>query len=110
MRAHKDSLGAFEQIVLTAVMSLGDGAYGRAIYDEACRVAGKDVNLGSTYVTLDRMEDKGYVVSWESEPIPERGGRSRRYYRLEHEGLRALEKAMAQSRRMVDIAKEWGMG
>jgi PadR family transcriptional regulator PadR len=44
---------------------------------------------GSVYPALRDLEDEGLVKSWDGEPIPERGGRPRRYYELTAEGRRA---------------------
>jgi len=86
-----ESIGQFEQIILTAILSLRDEAYGVTIHKKAVQLATpKNGALGAVYVTLDRLEDKGFVSSWVSEPTPERGGRAKRFYRLEALGGRAL--------------------
>ena len=55
-----DSLGQFEQLVLAAVLALGDDAYGVTIHAKIEELAHpKSVGLGAVYVTLDRLEDKG---------------------------------------------------
>jgi PadR family transcriptional regulator, regulatory protein PadR len=62
--ARVDSLGQFEQFVLTAILSLRDDAYGVTIQAKVAELAHpKAVSLGAVYVTLDRAEDKGYVAS-----------------------------------------------
>ena len=76
-------LGQFEQVVMTAIVTLGDDAYGVSIFRKAQElVAPRSVSLGAVYVTLDRMEEKGYLSSWLSDPTPERGGRAKRRYKL----------------------------
>ena len=76
-----NALGQFEQLVITAIIALGDNAYGLAIQAKLSEYyRDKEVNLGSVYVTLERLEDKGYVSSKFSDPIPERGGRSRQHH------------------------------
>jgi|SRR5579872_1530053 len=95
MREH---LGEFEQIVLLAILRLGDGAYGVPIRQEIEEKTGRSLTVGALYRTLDRLEDKGYVGSWFSDPTPERGGRSKRYFRLRTPGVRAL----AESREALD--------
>ena len=78
-----ESLGQFEQIILTAILSLRDEAYGVTIHEKAVQLAApKRISLGAVYVTLDRLEDKGLISSWLSDPTPQRGGRSKRFYRL----------------------------
>jgi DNA-binding PadR family transcriptional regulator len=68
------------------------------------------VVLGAVYATLDRLTDKGLLRSWMSEPRPERGGRSRRYFALEPAGERALRDAAETARRMCNVIEQrWGM-
>src|ERR1700677_1403260 len=113
-----DSLGQFEQLVLTPILTLREDAYGVTIPPKVKEVSPpKSVSLGAVYVTLDRLEDKGLVVSWLSDPTPERGGRSKRCYRLEALGERALEESAVTAKRIWDgiaairgkeWAKQWG--
>src|SRR5262245_44986051 len=96
-----DSLGQFEQLVMTAVLSLGDNAYGVTIHRKVEELAQpKAVSLGAVYVTLDRLEDKGFVSSWLSDPTRERGGRSKRHYRLQALGEHTLRESLAAAQRM----------
>jgi len=96
------SLGQFEQVILTAVLSLGDNAYGVTVRERAQSLAApKKISLGAVYATLDRLEDKGLISSWLSEPTPERGGRSRRHYRLEKPGEKALREAAGVAQRLM---------
>lgn len=83
-------LGEFEQMVLLAVLRLGDGAYGLAIRDELAAVTGREPSSGALYTTLDRLEKKGLVASREGESSSDRGGRARRYMRVTAEGRAAL--------------------
>jgi len=116
--AKPDSLGQFEQLVLTAILTLREDAYGLTIHSEVQELArSKTISLGAVYVTLDRLEDKGMVASWLSDPKPERGGRAKRCYRLEALGERALQESAATAKRVWDVvaeiwgkewAKEWG--
>lgn len=105
-----DSLGQFEQLVLTAVLTLGENAYGVTIHKKVQDLASsKSITLGAIYVTLDRLEDKGYVSSWLSEPTAARGGRAKRCYRLEAFGERALKESIATAHRMaVSVRPIWG--
>ena len=116
--AKPDSLGQFEQLVLTAILTLREDAYGVTIHAKVQELARpKAVSLGAVYVTLDRLEDKGLVASWVTDPTPERGGRAKRCYRLEALGERALQESAITAKRIWDIiaevwgkewAKEWG--
>lgn len=105
-----ESLGQFEQIILTAILSLRDDAYGVTIHEKAAELSNpKKISPGAVYVTLDRLEDKGLISSWRSDPTPERGGRSKRYYRLEALGERALEESAVTAKRVWEaVAEIWG--
>jgi PadR family transcriptional regulator len=83
-------LGEVEQLVLLATLRLGEDAYAVPIRALIESEAGVRVSRGTVYVTLDRLERKGYVVSWFSEPQAVRGGKARRYYRLRPPGLAAV--------------------
>ena len=86
------SLGQFEQLVLAAILSLRENAYGVTIQSKVAELADpKKISLGAIYVTLDRLEDKGFVTSWLTDPTSERGGRAKRCYRLEALGERGRE-------------------
>src|SRR6202035_5275240 len=93
-------LGEFEQIVLLSVVRLADGAYGVPIRRENEKRGGRKGAVGGLYSTLDRLEAKGYLSSWFADPTPERGGRSRRYFRVEPPGLEALARAKEMFDRM----------
>jgi PadR family transcriptional regulator PadR len=84
------ALGEFEQVVLLAVLRLGDEAYAVSIGDEILRCTGRTVSRGSIYITLDRLETKGHLKSRLADPTPERGGRAKRYYTLRPRALDAL--------------------
>lgn len=86
----REHLGELEQIVLLAVLRLDEDAYGVPIRREIERRAGRSLTVGALYRTLDRLEAKGYVTSRFGEPTAERGGRSKRYFRLRPVGLRTL--------------------
>jgi PadR family transcriptional regulator, regulatory protein PadR len=104
------AIGQFEQLILTAILSLRDDAYGVTIRDTVGALASpKSVSLGAVYATLDRLEDKGLIESWLSEPTPERGGRSKRHYRLRAAGERALQESVETSRRVFEaVESRWG--
>src|SRR5215471_5837038 len=106
-----DSVEQFEQLVMTAILSLGDNAYGVTIHKKVEELAHpKSVVLGAVYVTLDRLEDKGYIKSWLSDPTPERGGRSKRYYELEALGEKLLHESIAAAQRMCAAVEEAWVG
>jgi PadR family transcriptional regulator, regulatory protein PadR len=86
----RDVLGHYERQILTVVLGLSDGAYGTAIWREMESRFNRSVNIGSLVTTLQRMHRKGLVTSRWGEPIPERGGRRRRYYKVLAPGIQAL--------------------
>jgi DNA-binding PadR family transcriptional regulator len=107
------SLGQFEQLVLAAILSLRENAYGITIQNKVAELAKpKRISLGAIYVTLDRLEDKGFVSSWLSDPTSERGGRAKRCYRLEALGEQALQESTATALRLSEVisrvlGKDW---
>jgi PadR family transcriptional regulator PadR len=88
-------LGEFEQLVLLAVMRLGDDAYGATIRRLIEECTDRSVSIGAIYTTLDRLQGKGYVTSHVGEPTGERGGRRRKIYTLDRVGHLALTRAYA---------------
>jgi len=95
-------LGEFEQLVLLALVRLGVEAYGVSICDDIAARTGREVSLGAVYKTLERLEDKGLVMSRVGDPTPERGGRRKKHYRLLGSGQRALKQSLASLRSMTD--------
>jgi DNA-binding PadR family transcriptional regulator len=86
----REHLGELEHIVLLAVLRVAPNAYGVPIRLEIEKRTGRALTVGALYRTLDRLEHKGYVVSWFGDPTPERGGRSKRHFKVLPAGLRAL--------------------
>lgn len=104
-------VGEFEQLVLLAVARLGEDGYGMTVRREIERRTGRAASIGAVYATLDRLERKGYVAARTGEPTPKRGGRARRYYRLEAAGAENLLVARRNLDRMwedVDLGGEAG--
>jgi PadR family transcriptional regulator len=83
-------LGEFEQVVLLAILRLQDGAYAIPVREEIEARTGRQVARGALYTALDRLEQKRCLRSRMSEPVAERGGRSRRYFTVTAPGLAAL--------------------
>ena len=86
----RSHLGELEQIVLLAILRVSPHAYGVPIRVEIEQRTRRSLTVGALYRTLDRLEEKGYVTSWFGDPTPERGGRSKRYFKVQPSGLRAL--------------------
>lgn len=93
-------LGEFEQLVLLAVMRLAGEAYAVPIRQEIEERTSRSVARGALYVTLDRLEEKGYLKSWLADATAERGGRAKRFYEVRPAGAKALEYSWAALRSM----------
>ncbi len=93
-------LGEFEQLLLFALLHLEDDAYGVSIRRLIESRAGRTVSAGAVYTALERLERRGFVASRLGEPTPERGGKRKRYYRLEAPGHLALERSRDALARM----------
>ena len=91
-------LGEVEQLVLLAVLRLEGQAYAVPIGDLIASEAQVKLSRGSIYITLDRLEAKGLVESWFSEPTGEPGGKARRLFKIRPAGVAALQAV----RRAVD--------
>ena len=96
----RDALGEFEQLVLLAIARLGDDAYGVTIRREIEERTGRDVTIGALYTALDRLERKAFVRSTMSAPTAERGGRSKRHFRMKPAGAAALRQSRERLARM----------
>ena len=102
----RDTLGEFEQMVLLAILHLGEDVYGVPIVDEIARRTGREVAPAAVYVTLRRLEEKAMLASWMGESTGERGGKARRHVRVTGAGLeslRASRKALDSMWRGLDI-------
>ena len=93
-------LGEFEQLVLLALLRVGDDAYAVPVH-EAIRRGGRDLTLGAIYKTLARLEEKGLVESRTGEPTAQRGGRRKRLYTVTAAGRAALRTSLATIRRLA---------
>ncbi len=84
-------IGGLEQMVLLGILHLESAAYAVEIRRELERRSGKRVSRGALYTVLERLESKGYLVSHMGSPTRERGGKSKRFYRVTASGVRALK-------------------
>ncbi len=99
--SEKGLLGELEQLVMLAVMQRQGEAHAPAIRDTIDDRTGIELARGTVYVTLDRLERKGYLESRFGDPTPERGGKAKRLFRITASGTRALaeaERALARMR------------
>jgi DNA-binding PadR family transcriptional regulator len=104
----KQTLGELEELVLLAVLHLGDSAYGLAIVDELERTAHRSVARASVYVLLRRLEKAGLVVTRRESP-DEALGTPRRMVRVTEYGLELVRRRREVRTRMwtgIEIAPE----
>lgn len=99
--ATKVPLGEFEQIVLLAILRLGQQAYGVSIRAEIAACTDRHPTPGALYTTLDRLEEKGLVTSRLGDPTPLRGGRAKRYFAITPNGLGAVTSAQRSYQRLL---------
>ena len=86
-------LGEFEQLLLFAVMDLQGDAYGGRVRETIERRTGRRVSPGAVYTALDRLESRGLVSSTLGDPTAQRGGKRKRYYRIEPQGAEQLRRS-----------------
>lgn len=86
-------LGQFEEAVLVALINAKDEATTADVYEALADKLPRRVSFGAIYTTLDRMLDKKFVEVRKGEPLPERGGKARNYYRVTSGGRAAVIEA-----------------
>lgn len=97
----KRALGEFEHLILLSVLRLGENAYGASVVEEIEGRTGRSVNHAAAYLTLRRLEEKGWIESELGDPTPERGGRAKRFFKLRPEGILRLQESRA------DLVSMW---
>ena len=98
---YSTSLGEFEQIILLAILRLGDTAYAVAVREEIANCTHREPARGALYTSLDRLEEKGFVLSRMGEPTPERGGRAKRFFTVTKAGRQAVTQAQRSYQRLL---------
>ena len=89
-------LGVFEYEVMSVLVQQPHNAYGNSIRERLKQRTDKEPSAGAVYTTLDRLESKGFVVSWWGEATAERGGRRKRFFKIEAKGIKALHATEAR--------------
>ena len=87
----KFQLGEFEEIVILTIGILFKAAYGVAIKNEIESRLSRNVSMGALHTALIRLEDKGYIKSYEGETTEERAGRPKKYFQITALGKKAME-------------------
>ena len=93
-------LGEFEQLVLLAIVRLGDEASGAAIREAVEEGSQRTVWIGAIYTTLQRMTHKGLVASTVTDTAGP-AARRRKIFTLSAEGEAALAQAYGTWARMT---------
>lgn len=86
-----DLLTRMEELLLLSVWKLQNDAYGLEIKQHLSDLLNKQPSVGAVYVPLKRLKKRGYLETWDSEPTDERGGRSKRFFKLTTKGISALQ-------------------
>ena len=98
----RDFLGEFEHIIVLALLRLEDQAYGVTVRQEIELRTEREVSIGAVYATLGRLETKGYVKSNRGDPTPQRGGRSKRFFRVTPKGVAAVNRTQRALESMTE--------
>lgn len=76
----KNRLGEFQELILMAVIVLGEDAYGNEIQRELEGRLNERLSMGAIQTALKRMEEKGFLNSHWGEASQKRGGKRKRIY------------------------------
>jgi PadR family transcriptional regulator PadR len=108
----KGYLAEFELCLMLAVAQMDAEAYGAALRREIEERTGRPVSIGAVYATLGRLGDQGLLQFEMSDPLPVRGGRSRKLYSLTADGRHALRTSTGMLKRMMEglPVNEGGLG
>ena len=98
--AKQQILGGFEECLILAILKLSNKAYSVSIAEAVEEATGKEVTVGSIFTTLGRLEDKNFVSSEVGEATKEKGGKAKRYYRVESAGYQALQDTQEIKRKL----------
>jgi PadR family transcriptional regulator PadR len=96
------NLGEFEQLLLFAILRLGDSASGADVMEEIESRTGRPVSAGAIYTGFERLAKKGYVAAEIGPPSNKRGGKGRKLYSLEPAGIEALKRSYDAIDRMAE--------
>lgn len=88
-------LGEFEELVLLIVAMLESDAYGVKITHEIIEQTGRSVRLNQVHSSLQRLEEKGMIISKMGNSTPERGGRRKRIFTITAFGRQTLNEMKA---------------
>lgn len=106
----KAKLGQQDMLVLAAILHLGESAYGVSIKQEIETRSKQETSTATIYLSLNRLEDKGFVTTRIGDAKPQRGGRRKCFYKITGTGETAFRDCLESLMPMVEpFAKEWGL-
>lgn len=83
----RSRFGELEEQVVLALLRLEGESYAVPVADELERLTGREVSPATAYMVMRRLEAQGLVTSRVGTPDPDRGGRPRRFYRVDTEAV-----------------------
>lgn len=95
------TLGDLEQLLLLALLRLGEDAHGVSIRAELIEIAERALSPGAIYTAMNRLERRGLVRSTLGQPTSARAGKRRRLYAITPAGLNAIRDAYGRLRAMA---------
>ena len=98
-----------EEILLLTIVKLKDNAYGVSIREQIHADTGEMWSFASIYTPLDKLVRKKFVIKVKGDPSPERGGKSKYYYRLTDLGKRALQDLRRAQNQVWSGVPDWVM-
>lgn len=102
----KYSIGEFEEVVMLTVAILYGNAYGVTIKEDIEARLKRNVSVGAMRVALQRLEEKGYLISEFGESTAVRGGKRKKFFRVTPEGKRALDQVREARTKLWDAVPD----
>jgi DNA-binding PadR family transcriptional regulator len=97
-------IGRFEEAILSALLAAKGEATTNDIFD-ALQGKYAPLSLGALFVVLDRMGKKELVSRRKGDPLPQRGGKARLYYKITTNGRAALIDAQQTTATLGSLTK-----
>jgi len=91
-----------EYILLTVwrLQNIEDGAYVSSVLEHLQTTSTGPWSIAGVYAPLKRLARNGLLISATGRPTPERGGRSKRLYKLTAKGLSVLSASRQENAHM----------
>lgn len=105
----RTNIGEFEELVLLVVAIRNDNAYGISVMEEIEEQTKRSINISAVHSALDRLEGKGFLDSHVGGATKERGGRRKRYFKINTAGQEALHFIRQQRNKLHDQIPKLGL-